>query len=79
MGKDMNYSIGDSVKIRRRFEPVEGDICGERFWVRVSGEDGEIYTGVVDNLLLYADQHGLNCGDKVSFAEDEILDAIRVH
>ena len=52
-------AVGDYVKI-----------CAmdrERFWVQVTGIEGELLTGEVNNQLLMTDFHGLRCGDTVVF------------
>lgn len=50
-------------------------ICAgrERFWVEVTAVrvDGEI-TGVIDNDLICTDEHGLKCGDLVTFRRENV-------
>jgi len=44
-------------------------ICGESFWLKncIRGEDGQ-WSGVVDNYLIFTEEHGLKYGDKVTFS-----------
>ena len=42
-------------------------ICGEDFWVEVTGSTGDLITGTVDNDLLMVGEHGLYKGDTVQF------------
>lgn len=63
---------GDHVKIG--VEMPSGR--GERFWVKVSSKDGDLIHGVVDNDLVYTDEHGLDDTDAVSFEPRHILDIL---
>ena len=41
----------------------------ERFWVVVTGRNGEFLTGTVDNHLVFS---RLKCGDEIQFHTDNI-------
>lgn len=56
--------VGDYVKICARDK--------ERFWVLVTGIEGEVVTGEVRNVLLSTDVHGLRLGDTVVFEKRNI-------
>lgn len=59
---------GDSVKV------CTGD---ERFWVRVLTATETTITGMVDNDLLFADEHGLDYGDEISFGREHVYDVMK--
>ena len=45
----------------------------ESFWLKnVTHHRDDIYTAVVDNDLIFTDQHGLSVGDVVSFEVSEL-------
>lgn len=46
---------------------------GERFWVKVSGMRGEEYEGIIDNDLVYTEQHGLEYRDVILFGPEHVL------
>jgi hypothetical protein len=44
------------------------NICGEVFWIReCEKQENGFWKGIVDNTLLFTDQHGLNLNDEVIF------------
>lgn len=40
---------------------------GERFWVAVVSVDGQRITGEVNNNLICTQDHGLDCGNMITF------------
>jgi hypothetical protein len=54
-----------------------GRMDGERFWTVITAVDRggrePVYTGTIDNDLIYSANHGLRCGDTVRFARRHIL------
>lgn len=56
--------VGDYVKICARDK--------ERFWVIVTGVEGEVVTGEVNNDLICTDVHGLRVGDTVVFEKRHV-------
>lgn len=42
----------------------------ERFWVIVTAVEGRTVTGIVNNDLVYEDDHGLECDDEIRFHRD---------
>lgn len=47
-------------------------LCGESFWIKdVEQESSGVMHGVVDNNLLFTNEHGLKLGNKVSFREHQ--------
>lgn len=74
------FNPGDWVKIKKEFKDVDG-INGERFWIKVTKiiievEEKITIEGVVDNNLLYTDQHGYKDGDKMIITPEDILDVL---
>ncbi len=56
------------VKIRR---------SNESFWVHVNNPTkNKTWTGIVNNDLLYTQEHGLKDGDTITFEQSEILDML---
>lgn len=47
--------------------------ASERFWVVVTGVDGDTITGTINNDLIQA-EHGLKCGDTISFKAESVYD-----
>jgi hypothetical protein len=63
---------GDYVKLRFRLRrPRPGTPPGERMWVRITGRDGEGYTGVLENQPQSIP--GLDKGDDVRFGRQHVL------
>jgi len=58
-----NIKIGDSVKI-----------CAqrERFWATVTKFDGFNIEAIVDNDLIYFDEHGFHCKDIITFTINNV-------
>jgi hypothetical protein len=52
-------------------------VGGERFWVKVMEAAEGTLAGMVDNILLFSDQHGLSYGDPVTFGRECVYDLIR--
>lgn len=67
--------VGDSVKVG-----VDGSqgSPGERFWVEVTGIDGDQITGTVDNDLLMTKMHGLYFGKEVTFSKACVYNIVGV-
>jgi hypothetical protein len=55
--------VGDIVKV-----------CpgSERFWAEIKEIEGSTITAVVDNDLIYTEQHGLQLGDYIQFEKQHI-------
>lgn len=68
---------GDYVKVIAEF-PAQGPIEAERFWVEVvENRDGHI-VGVVNNNLLYTDQHGYADGQDVEVEPHQVAATGRI-
>lgn len=54
-----------------------GRMDGERFWTVITAIDAAgaepVYTGTIDNELIYSANHGLRYGDTVRFARRHVL------
>ncbi len=55
--------IDDTVKVA---------CCGERFWTIITKINGDNITAIVDNDLLYTDEHGFKYKDVITFIKDNI-------
>ena len=68
---------GDHVKIGATFTPTEG-IDTERYWLLLNATtDGERFTGVVDNDLVYTAHHGLRYGDQLTVLSRHLMDTLK--
>jgi hypothetical protein len=47
---------------------------GERFWAIVAEREGDRLVGIVDNHLIYTDEHGLRYGDRIEFFTRNVYD-----
>lgn len=52
---------------------------GEDFWARVTGREGDVFCGVVDNPLYEARLHGVELGDEILFHADHVLAVHPLH
>jgi len=66
--------IGDWVKVGLEDYPTEQLLKGERFWVELTAIDGLRLTGTVINDLEFADDHGVDYGDTLSFEMRHVID-----
>lgn len=68
---------GCLVKIGVEFEQAESGAGGERFWVNITSKVTPhgitVFTGTVENELVYSSLHGLKLGSKVRFGIANIL------
>lgn len=60
-----------------------GDYCKicagrEQFWVKIIEFDKNEIVGIVNNDLVFTDEHGLRCEDKVKFSPENIYDILKV-
>lgn len=66
--------LGNYVKVGAEFEPIQGSpLSGERFWVRVTGIDGDRLCGVIVNDLVASEGHGLRADTIISFERRHVL------
>lgn len=70
--------VGDSVKIRFHFDPVDG-FDAESMWISVTGVYGDEIVGTLDNYPVFTEQHGFEYGDEVTFSQGDVNDHIAVH
>ena len=62
----------DLLKKIKKGDSVMVCLCQERFWVEVTEINNNELKGIVDNYLLFTENHGLKFGDVVKFSLENV-------
>jgi hypothetical protein len=65
---------GDFIKVGVKFKGGDGKPrLGERFWVLLHSVGPALFSGEINNDLVYSAEHGLACGDQLTVQHRHIL------